>query len=176
MIFHKGIGRTFQITSIFRNLTVYENVHIAVLSHSKLILNLLYPAKRLVLDRTQEILEILALSDQAKKLAGTLSQGDQKRLELAIGLANNPRLLMLDEPTAGMAGQERIRSINLLRRTAGDIGITVMFTEHDLDVVFQVADNITVMHKGSELTTGTPEDIRRNEEVQQVYLGERIPD
>lgn len=175
VIYHKGIGRTFQITTLFKEMTVFENVHVAVLSYTKQILNLFYPARLLVRERTIELLETVALLAEAGKLAGTLSQGDQKSLELAIALANQPRLLMLDEPTAGMAAQERIQSINLVRRIASEEGLTVLFTEHDMDVVFAVADAITVMHRGRELTTGPLEEIRFNEEVQQVYLGERVP-
>jgi branched-chain amino acid transport system ATP-binding protein len=116
----------------------------------------------------------VGLVEEREKPAGTLSQGDQKRLELAIALTNHPRVLMLDEPTAGMAAKERIQSINLVRRIAKEVKLTVLFTEHDMDVVFSVADLITVMHKGQVLTEGTPNDIRLNEQVQKVYLGETL--
>ena len=173
-LFHRGIGRTFQITSVFTNLTVFENVQVALLSYLKRTRNIFYPARRLARQRTQELLEAVGLLDEQEKLAGVLSQGDQKRLELAIALTNHPRVLMLDEPTAGMAAKDRIQSINLIRRIAQDVGLTVLFTEHDMDVVFSVADSITVMHKGRILTEGTPQEIRLNEEVQKVYLGEQI--
>jgi len=174
IIYHKGIGRTFQITSIFKNLTVFENVHVAVLSHKRQTLKMFYPARRLAREKTFELLKAVSLADEAGKLAGTLSQGDQKRLDLSIALANDPRLLMLDEPTAGMAAKERIQSISMVRRIAEEVGVTVLFTEHDMDVVFAVADAVTVMHKGQVLATGSPTEIRRNEEVQRVYLGETV--
>jgi branched-chain amino acid transport system ATP-binding protein len=104
-LFHRGIGRTFQITSIFTNLTVFENVQVAVLSHLRRTRNIFYPARRLARERTFELLEAVGLVEEREKPAGTLSQGDQKRLELAIALTNHPRVLMLDEPTAGMAAK-----------------------------------------------------------------------
>jgi branched-chain amino acid transport system ATP-binding protein len=176
LIYHKGIGRTFQITAIFKNLTVFENVQVAVLSYLKRTLNIIHPARRLAREKTFALLEAVNLNEEGEKLAGTLSQGDQKRLELAIALTNQPRLLMLDEPTAGMAAQERIQSIKMIRRIAEAEKITVLFIEHDMDVVFSVSDKITVMHRGEVLTEGTPQEIRCNEEVQRIYLGEAPSD
>ncbi|MBI2560848.1 MAG: branched-chain amino acid ABC transporter ATP-binding protein/permease [candidate division NC10 bacterium] len=170
-VISRGIARTFQITSILRGLAVYENVLIAVLAHQRRVLDCVTPAKTLGVDQTWQLLELVGLSEQAGQVAGVLSHGDQKRLELAIALANQPTLLLLDEPTAGMAPQERFESVELVRSIARREGLTVLFTEHDMDVVFSAADRITVMHQGRILAEGAPDDIRKDERVQRVYLG-----
>jgi branched-chain amino acid transport system ATP-binding protein len=157
-------------------MTVFENVQVAVLSYLRRTRNIFYPGRRLARERTSQLLEAVGLMEEGERPAGTLSQGDQKRLELAIALTNHPRVLMLDEPTAGMAAKERIQSIDLIRRIAEEVKLTVLFIEHDMDVVFSVADLITVMHKGKVLTEGTPDEIRSNEQVQKVYLGEAVGD
>ena len=123
-------------------------------------------------DRARALLTLVGLEKSAARLAGTLSHGDQKRLELAIALAGEPRLLLLDEPTAGMAAQERLESIRLVHRVAKELGLSCVFTEHDMAVVFAVATHITVMHQGRVLAEGTPAEVRARREVQQVYLGE----
>lgn len=165
------ISRTFQITSILKGLTAYENVLIALLARRRRTLDCLTPAKGLAVDDTWRLLELVGLSGQADQISGFLSHGDQKRLELAIALANDPVLLLLDEPTAGMAPQERLESVQLVKRIARQEGLTVLFTEHDMDVVFSAADRITVMHQGRILADGGPEEIRRDDRVQKVYLG-----
>jgi branched-chain amino acid transport system ATP-binding protein len=170
-ICRRGIGRTFQVTSVFRHLTVLENVQTALLSHHRRHYNLFARAARLHRDEALALLDRVGLRDQAPKPSGILSHGDQRRLELAIALASEPRLLMLDEPTAGMAPRERHALIALVARIATGAGLTVLFTEHDMDVVFAVARRITVMHQGSVLAEGAPQEIRLNPEVQRVYLG-----
>ncbi len=168
----QGMGRTFQITSIFRRLTALENVQTAFLSHHRRHYNILMPARRLYRDEAFALLERVGLHEQAEKPSGILPHGDQRRLELAIALASSPRLLLLDEPTAGMAPRERHEIMALVARIAGDTGLTVVFTEHDMDVVFAVARRITVLHQGAVLTEGSPATVRSNPDVQRVYLGQ----
>ena len=167
----RGLGRTFQITSIFRRLTVLENVQTACLSHHRRHYNLVQRARRLYRDEATALLERVGLGDQAERPSGVMAHGDQRRLELAIALAGQPRLLLLDEPTAGMAPRERHQLMDLVAGIAADTGLTVVFTEHDMDVVFAVARRITVLHQGAVLTEGPPADVRANAEVQRVYLG-----
>ena len=172
-ICRRGIGRTFQITSVFRRLTVLENVQTGLLCHHRRQYNLFAPAERLYRDAAFALLERVGLTKQAPKPSGILAHGDQRRLELAIALASEPRLLMLDEPTAGMAPRERHQLMALVARIAGDTGLTVLFTEHDMDVVFAVAKRITVMHQGAVIAEGPPPEVRRDPDVQRVYLGQR---
>jgi branched-chain amino acid transport system ATP-binding protein len=167
----RGIGRTFQITSVFRRLTVLENVQTALLSRHGRHYNLFARAARLYRDPALALLERVGLVAQAPKPSGILSHGDQRRLELAIALASDPRLLMLDEPTAGMAPRERHQLMGLVARIAADTGLTVLFTEHDMDVVFATACRITVMHQGAVIAEGTPPEVRADREVQRIYLG-----
>jgi branched-chain amino acid transport system ATP-binding protein len=168
----RGMGRTFQITSIFRRLTALENVQTAFITHHRRHFNILTPARRLYRDEALALLERVGLCEQASKPSGILAHGDQRRRELAIALASAPRLLLLDEPTAGMAPRERHEIMALVARIAGDTGLTVVFTEHDMDVVFAVARRITVLHQGAVLAEGAPADVRANGDVQRVYLGQ----
>jgi branched-chain amino acid transport system ATP-binding protein len=167
-----GVGRSFQRTNIFPRLSVFENVQVAVLSHAKKTLNFFTPAKKLVQDETYQLLADVGLVDEAQSISGTLSYGFQKQLELGIALASEPELLLLDEPTAGMSPQETASSIELIGKIARDRGLTLLFTEHDMDVVFSIAEKITVLHQGEVLAEGLPEEVRTNPEVQRVYLGE----
>ena len=167
----RGMGRTFQITSIFRRLTALENVQTAFLAHHRRQFNLFARARSLYRDEAFSLLDRVGLAEQATKPSGILAHGDQRRLELAIALASAPRLLLLDEPTAGMAPRERHEIMALVARIAEDTGLTVVFTEHDMDVVFAVAKRITVLHQGAVLAEGAPLDVRANADVQRVYLG-----
>lgn len=169
-----GIGRSFQRTNIFPRLTVFENVQVAVLSHVKKTLNLWTPSRRLVQDETFALLEDVGLADEARSISGTLSYGDQKQLELGIALASEPELLLLDEPTAGMSPQETEHAITLIEKIARERGLTLLFTEHDMDVVFRIAEKITVLHQGEVLAEGLPDAVRQSPEVQRVYLGETV--
>jgi branched-chain amino acid transport system ATP-binding protein len=169
----RGMGRTFQITSIFRRLTVLENVQTALLTHHRRHFNVWTPARRLYRDDALGLLDRVGLQEQAAKASGILSHGDQRRLELAIALASEPRLLLLDEPTAGMAPLERHALMALVVNIASGTGLTVVFTEHDMDVVFAVARRITVLHQGAVLADGPPTAVRGNADVQRVYLGHR---
>ena len=168
----RGVGRTFQITSVFHDLSALQNVQVSLLAHERQSWSVWPRATPLHVDRAQELLGLVGLSANAARQAGTLAHGDQKRLELAIALAGEPRLLLLDEPTAGMAAQERLESIRLVHRVARELGLSCVFTEHDMAVVFAVATHITVMHQGKVLAEGTPAEVRSRREVQQVYLGE----
>ena len=167
----KGIARSFQIVNIFPRLTVFGNVQVAVLSQQRRSSDLLLPAHNLAVEETKGILESVGLSDEAGNIAGSLSHGDQKILEIAIALGNEPELLILDEPTAGMSPEETVATLELIKRLASGRDLTILFCEHDMDVVFSIAQSIMVMHQGRTLIQGKPEEVRENKEVQEAYLG-----
>lgn len=167
-----GIGRSFQRTNIFPRLTVFENVQAAVLSHQGKALNFFSSARKMVNGETCEILRSVGLLEQLNRISGTLAYGDQKQLELGIALASEPELLLLDEPTAGMSPQETFGMIDLIGKIVRERGLTLLFIEHDMEVVFSISEKITVMHQGMVLLDGKPEEIRRHPEVQRIYLGE----
>jgi len=167
-----GLARSFQRTNIFPRLSVFENVQIAILSHERRAYGLWTGAQGLGRDRTMEILEDVGLASRAADPSGSLSYGDQKQLELGIALALEPTLLLLDEPTAGMSPQETRTSVALVARIARERKLTVLFTEHDMDVVFSVAQKIRVLHQGRLIAEGAPEEIRGLAEVKRVYFGE----
>ena len=167
-----GIGRSFQRTNIFPRLSVFDNVQVAVLSHMKRTLNMTTPAHTLARDETMAVLEAVGLAGEAGATSGTLSYGLQKQLELGIALASEPQVLLLDEPTAGMSPQETSDTIALIGRIVRERGLTLLFTEHDMDVVFSIAERIFVLHQGAVLAEGTPQEVQANEDVQRVYLGE----
>jgi branched-chain amino acid transport system ATP-binding protein len=167
-----GIGRSFQRSSIFPRLTVFDNVHVSVLSRQKRSFNLFRPSARLARGETLDVLQAIGLTPQAGKLAATLPHGDRRRLEVGIALALGPELLLLDEPTAGMSPEERVSTIELVGRLVRERGLTLLFTEHDMDIVFSISQRITVLHQGQVLAEGKPAEIRANALVQQVYLGE----
>lgn len=167
-----GITRAFQIINIFPRLTALESVQLALLAKRGKTLNLFSPAKRMVQQEAIRILEIIGLENQAEVVANALSHGDRKVLELALALAGEPELLLLDEPMAGMSPWERVKVTELIKKLRQEWGITVFFCEHDMDVVFGISEKVTVMHQGRVLTEGKPEEVRRNEEVRIIYLGE----
>jgi len=171
-IWRRGVSRTFQITATFATLTALENVQVARLSATGRTFVMLQPARDLEAGRARELLEQVGLADQVMRPAGVLAYGDLKKLELAVALANDPALLLLDEPTAGMAPSERGALMKLTARIARERDLTVLFTEHDMDVVFAVADRIMVLHEGRVIADGTPKDVRADSQVQAVYLGE----
>jgi branched-chain amino acid transport system ATP-binding protein len=171
-VWRRGISRTFQITATFVSLTALDNVRVACLSHRQRTYSLLMPAAPLEVEAGRRLLELVGLGEQAERIAAVLAYGDLKKLELAVALANDPEVLLLDEPTAGMAPAERGALIGLIERVARDRGLAVLFTEHDMDVVFSVADRILVLHQGRLIAEGTPAEVRADPEVQRVYLGE----
>ena len=168
----RGIAKSYQITTIFPRLTVFENVRLAAQCR-RTILDCWTPADRVpgVAARAREILALVELEGKAGDLAATLGHGLQRHLELAIALACEPRLLLLDEPTAGMSPEETARTIGLIKRVAANR--TVILVEHKMKVVMEISDRITVLHQGAVLAEGTPEEIRAHADVQAVYLGTR---
>jgi len=167
-----GIARAFQISNIYPALTTYENIRQAILAQQKKTLNFFTPASRLAKEETRKLLEVAGLSRHADTVAGNLSQGDKKRLELAIALGNKPELLFLDEPTAGMSKEETHEAMNLVTRLNREMQLTILFTEHDMSVVFGYAKRLTVLHQGAIIAEGSPEEVRKNEMAQKIYLGE----
>lgn len=169
-----GVSRAFQVSNIYPGLTTYENVRQAILTQQGRTLCFFTPARRLAVDETTELLETTGLKDHTDREAGQLSQGDKKRLELAIALGSRPELLFLDEPTAGMSAEETQETMNLVARLNRDMGLTILFTEHDMSVVFGYARRLTVLHQGIVIAEGSPEEVRANETAQKIYLGEEV--
>src|SRR6476646_7543970 len=173
-IWRLGVGRTFQITATFPTMTVRENVQVALVSYDRQLFNLWASAPKFAQAEASRLLELVGMSGFAERPCGELAYGDLKRLELAIALANQPKLLLMDEPTAGMAPRERIELLRLTARLAREPSIGVLFTEHDMDAVFEHADRILVLNRGSLIAEGTPADVRGNREVRAVDLGEGL--
>lgn len=171
---HKGIGRSFQITNIFPNLTVHENIRLAAQALGRDNFKLFRSASRFsdYNGRTWEVIEQVGLMDEALQLANTLPHGAQRKLELGMILAPDPELLLLDEPTAGMASEQVPELMGLIQRIQEAGNKTVMLVEHNMNVVMSVSDKITVMHQGAVLAEGSPDEIAGNETVQTAYLGE----
>jgi branched-chain amino acid transport system ATP-binding protein len=167
------MGRSFQRTNIFPKLTVYENVQAAFLSHRGRGRDLWSRVERLYREETDALLSSLGLLERSSETSGFLSHGAQKQLELGIALASEPSLLLLDEPTAGMSATETRETIRLVERIARERGLTLLFTEHDMEVVFSIAQRITVLHQGLVIAEGTPAEVRADPQVRRVYLGER---
>ena len=166
-----GVGRTFQITETFASMTVRENVQIALLAHQRRIWGVWRPVAGQAADAAERLLDQVGLAEQAERAAGVLAYGDLKRLELAVALANQPRVLLMDEPTAGMAPAERAALMALVRRLASEQRLAVLFTEHDMDVVFGAADRILVLNRGRLIAEGNAAAIRADARVREVYLG-----
>ncbi|MDQ4061723.1 MAG: ABC transporter ATP-binding protein, partial [Pseudomonadota bacterium] len=148
-IWRLGVGRTFQITATFPSMTVRENVQVALLSHRGRLWNIGRFAGRRYRDEAERLLALVGMQAEAERASGELAYGDLKRLELAVALANEPKLLLMDEPTAGMAPKERIALMRLAARIARERAIGILFTEHDMDVVFEHADRIMVLNRGT---------------------------
>jgi len=166
-----GITRSFQITSIYPKLTVYESVLMALLCHRKITLNFFSSAKKFFKEEVWHILEDIGLADQAHRVGDSISHGDKKRLELAVTVGTEPELLLLDEPTCGMSPEETDITMSLINKLSKERGITILFTEHDMSVVFGIAKRISVLHQGTLIADGSPQEVRNSEEVQKVYLG-----
>jgi branched-chain amino acid transport system ATP-binding protein len=167
-----GLARSFQRINIFPRMTVYQNIQTSLIARDHKHFSLFAPAAAQNLQETAELLELVGLDTEATEIAGELSYGKQKQLELAISLAENPSVLLLDEPTAGMSPQETKEAIALVDEIAKTRGLTLLFTEHDMSVVFGIADRISVLHHGELIASGLPDEMRNNPEVRRVYLGE----
>ena len=175
-IWRLGVGRTFQITATFGSMTVRENVQMALLSRYRELHSLFSLAHKRYLEEAVALLERVGMVEQAGRACAVLAYGDLKRVELAIALANRPRLLLMDEPTAGMAPQERGELMRLASELARRDGIAVLFTEHDMDVVFNHAERILVLNQGELIVEGRPAEVRTHPRVREVYLGTRFAD
>jgi len=169
-----GVGRTFQITATFGSMTVAENVQTALLSHRGGMKGLWRPAATLYRDEAMALLARVGMTEQADRACGVLAYGDLKRVELAVALANDPGLLLMDEPTAGMAPGERVELMALTAGITRERGIAVLFTEHDMDVVFAHADRIIVLNRGDLIAEGPPDAVRADARVRELYLGESL--
>jgi branched-chain amino acid transport system ATP-binding protein len=172
----KGICRSFQIMNIFPKLTVYENLQIPILSYLNRSMKFFRPANchADANERVEHLLKEIGLQDKKGLPAGTLSHGDQRLLEIGLAMAPEPKLLFLDEPTAGMNPVERVKVLENIRRLSIEKESTFVIVEHDMDIVFSLSDRIVVLHRGQILADGTPNEIKQNEDVRKVYLGEEI--
>jgi branched-chain amino acid transport system ATP-binding protein len=173
-VWRLGVGRTFQITATFPTMTVRENIQVALVSFGRQLFNLWGSTPRFEKAEAGRLLELVGMEGYAERPCGELAYGDLKRLELAVALANQPKLLLMDEPTAGMAPRERIDLMKLTARIAREQSIGVLFTEHDMDVVFEHADRIIVLNRGNLIAEGSPAEVRGNPQVRAVYLGDGL--
>lgn len=175
-ILQKGVSRSFQVSNIFPDLTAFENVRIGVLSHRRKGMKLFSLVEEMdeINEETLKILKAVGLSNENNTVASVLSHGDQKRLEIGIALTSEPALLLLDEPTAGMAPEETVNTVNLIKDISNKQNTTIVFTEHDLNVVFSIAERIIVLQQGSIIGDGTGEEIKANKKVKEAYLGEEV--
>ena len=171
IVCRKGVSRSYQVVNIFNRLTVFENVQVAILSRRKKTLNLFRPAQTMAVSETREILDSVGLLDKANMISGSLSHGDQKVLEIAIALGNRPELLILDEPTAGMSPEETAVTLALMNQLSSERGLTILFCEHDVGMVFSIATQIMVMQQGRTIIQDVPEKVRSNPKVREAYLG-----
>jgi branched-chain amino acid transport system ATP-binding protein len=170
-IWRLGVGRTFQVAATFGSMTVIENVQMALISHARETYRLWRPAASRFRARALELLAQVGMAASADRPSRELAYGDVKRVELAIALANDPQLLLMDEPTAGMGASERHGLIELVKRLVVEQGISVLFTEHSMDVVFAFADRIIVLARGRLIADGDAAAIRDNAQVREVYFG-----
>lgn len=170
-VWRKGVGRTFQITGTYQSMTVVENVQMALLSHHRRLFELRSYAHKQYQQEAMSLLELVGMNDQAERACAVLAYGDLKRLELSIALAHAPKLLLMDEPTAGMAPRERIGLMQLTANIVEQRKISALFTEHDMDVVFAHAHRVMVLNRGELIANGTVEEVRNDTNVQEVYLG-----
>jgi len=170
-IWKKGVGRTFQIAATFHSFTVLQNIQNALISYRRNTYHIWQSADRLYRQQASALLEQVGMLAQADRPCSELAYGDVKRVELAMALASEPRLLLMDEPTAGMAPRERLALMTLTRDIARARNTAVLFTEHSMDVVFGFADRILVLARGQLIAQGTPDEIREDPKVRQVYFG-----
>ena len=170
-VWRRGVGRTFQVAATYGSMTVCENVQMVLLSRARRLYAFWPRAGTLYRGEALALLEQVGMADQAQRPCSLLAYGDVKRVELAMALANDPKLLLMDEPTAGMAPKERNELMALTTRLAGERNIGVLFTEHSMDVVFAHATRMIVLSRGRIIAAGEPAVVRENPEVQAVYLG-----
>lgn len=172
-ISRRGLARSFQIINVFPQMTVYSNVRNAILSKNKIRFNPFLRLEKLhgIHEETMQIMKIFGLMEMKDVLASELSYGQQRALEIGISLATDPKLVLLDEPTAGMTREQTREAVGLIKNVTK--GKTLMVVEHDMDVVFHIADRITVLYYGEILASGTPDEIRKNERVRAAYLGKK---
>jgi len=170
-IWRRGVGRTFQVPEIYGSMTVRENVQMVLLSKAGKLYHPWRPANRMFREEALGLLSRVGMAAQSERPANVLAYGDVKRLELAMALANDPILLLMDEPTAGMAPEERNALMALTSELAAERNLAVLFTEHSMDVVFSYAHQLLVLSRGSIIAAGPPAMVRENKEVQDVYLG-----
>lgn len=170
-IVRKGMCKCFQISQIFTNLTVFENVQVARINMNKRAFSFKPVKESYLKDEIAYYLGLVGIADKMNEVAGFMSYGDQRRLDIAIALAMEPRLLILDEPAAGVAREEAYKLMELVRKLGEDQHMTMMFIEHDMDIVFNYADVISVMSNGAMIATGTPDEIKTNDFVKEAYLG-----
>jgi len=175
-IWRLGVGRTFQVTATFGSMTVRENVQVALLSRARRLASPFASAARMQVPDADALLAQVGMAPQAERPAAVLAYGDLKRLELAVALASRPRLLLMDEPTAGMAAGERAALMKLAASLAKASGIAVLFTEHDMDAVFTHADRVIVLADGELIAEGSPAQVRADRRVREAYLGEVADD
>jgi branched-chain amino acid transport system ATP-binding protein len=164
-----GVARTFQRNNLFQNLSVIENIRLALEVRRGSPLNFVMPAGEALTDHARELMATVHLHSDGARLARTLSYGEQRQLEIAIALASEPELLLLDEPTSGMSPSETVRMIELIEKLPR--ALSILMIEHDMNVVFSIGDRITVLYYGKVLATGTPAEIRANSRVREAYLG-----
>lgn len=172
-IFHLGVGRTFQVAEVFSSMTVRENVQVALLSQARRRVNFWSSAKALYAQEAEDLLQQVGLGSQADRPCSILAYGDLKRLDLAVGLANEPRVLLMDEPAAGMAPADRLKLMALTVKIVRQRNIGVLFTEHDMDIVFRFADALIVFDRGKIIASGVPAEVRKDPNVQRIYLGSK---
>ena len=170
-IWRLGVGRTFQIAAIFRSMTVRENVQMALISARRGMFGMFRPVAARCRREAEALLARVGMEDQADQPSGVLAYGDVKRLELAVGLAHGPEILLMDEPTAGMSAAERAGLMEVVAREAAGSGTSVLFTEHDMDTVFAHAGRVLVLNRGRLIAGGTPAEVRADPLVREVYLG-----
>jgi branched-chain amino acid transport system ATP-binding protein len=168
---HAGIGRTFQTAQAFGTLSVRENLQLAIAARAGRVRDPWTPLRALYAAEAEALLAQVGLADRAARAAADLPYPDTKRLELAIALAGSPRLLLMDEPTAGMAAAERFALMDLVRQVAADGALTVLFTEHSMEVVFGYAQRVLVMARGALIADGAPDQVRRDPAAQAAYFG-----
>ncbi len=167
----KGMSRSFQVVNVFSRLSVFENVRVSVLARENKTWNMFTSSKKIMTRETADIIDSVGLSAKKDRISAALSHGDRKVLEIAIALGGRPEFLILDEPTAGMSPEETSRCIDLIHKLSTGFGLTILFCEHDMELVFAIANRIMVMVRGATIVQGTCDDVRCNQAVQDAYLG-----